>query len=135
MAASEIQVAVITPEGAAFEGAARKVVAPAFDGEVAFYPGHAPYVGQLGSGELRVEDTSGSTSKFFISGGVVEVHDNEVSVLAEQVAPLASLDVSEEAKALAEILASPTTSAEEVEARLQAAEAQRAKLRVAKTQG
>ena len=56
-----LQVSVVTPEGAAYEGEAANVVAPAFDGEVAFYPMHAPYVGVLGFGELRITRPDGET--------------------------------------------------------------------------
>ena len=45
-----LKVAVVTPEGAAYEGEASSLVAPAFDGEIAFYPSHAPFVGVLGQG-------------------------------------------------------------------------------------
>ena len=56
-----LKVSVVTPEGAAYDGEAAHVVAPAFDGEMAFYPMHAPLVGVLGYGELRVTRTDGET--------------------------------------------------------------------------
>lgn len=83
--AGRIRVAVITPEGAAYDGLARHVVLAAHDGEVAFLPGHAPFVGALGTGELRIHPEKGDVERYFLDGGVVEVLENRVSILAEKV--------------------------------------------------
>ena len=63
MTDAALNVAVITPEGAAYEGTASMVVVPAFDGEVAILVGHAPFVGALGAGEMRV--TTGDDEQRF----------------------------------------------------------------------
>ena len=56
-----LTLSLVSPEGTLFEGAADMVVAPGADGEVAFLPGHAPYVGLLGVGELRFHLPGGGT--------------------------------------------------------------------------
>jgi F-type H+-transporting ATPase subunit epsilon len=133
MSDKTLHVAVITPEGAAFEGDARKVVVPAFDGEVAFLPSHAPFVGQLGSGELRVTPLEGETQHFFLHGGVVQVADDRITILAEDVKELSALDVAAEADRLREILTTPAIGSGEVlEERQLAADAARARARVAR---
>jgi F-type H+-transporting ATPase subunit epsilon len=86
-----LHVGVVTPEGAAYVGLARWVVVPAHDGEVAFHPGHAPFVGALGFGELRIVTPEGER-RFYLEGGVVQVVDDAVAVLAEDVVPAASVD-------------------------------------------
>ena len=45
-----MQVTVISPEAAMFDGEADAVVAPAFDGEVGILPNHAPFMTLLGKG-------------------------------------------------------------------------------------
>ncbi len=133
MSDKTLHVAVITPEGAAFEGDAKKVVVPAFDGEVAFLPSHAPFVGQLGSGELRVATLEGETQHFYLQGGVVQVVDNRVAILAEDVTELSALDVQAESDRLREILKTPAIGSGEVlEERQLAADAARARARLAK---
>jgi len=128
-----LHVAVITPEGAAFEGQATSVVVPAFDGEVAFLHGHAPFVGALGAGELRVVPEQGDAAHFFLQGGVVRVADDHVAILAEQVEPLAALDVEREHRRLAEVLGTPAMgSLEALDARQLAADAARARRRLAR---
>ncbi|MDA1194405.1 MAG: ATP synthase F1 subunit epsilon [Planctomycetota bacterium] len=126
-----LTVSVVTPEGAAYEGAAAHVVAPAFDGEMAFYPTHAPLVGVLGFGELRVTRPDGEVEYFYLAGGVVQVADDEVSILAESVTPARKLDANVARKALDDALATPATGEVEIEARLRRADDARARLRVA----
>ncbi len=74
--------AVISPERKLFEGPARFVVVPAYDGEIGILHDHAPLMALLGEGALRVETETG-TLRFRVSGGFVQVLDNTVSVLSE----------------------------------------------------
>ena len=129
--ARTMTVSVVTPEGAAYEGEAAHVVAPAFDGEIAFYPSHAPLVGVLGYGELRVTRPDGETEFFYLAGGVVQVVDNEVSILAEAVTPAAELSVVKAEAALAEAMGVEATGEAELDARLAASDDARARLRAA----
>lgn len=134
-----LNVSVVTPEGAAFEGSATHVVAPAFDGEVAFYPMHAPYVGVLGYGELRITlpskgagSADGRTEYYYLAGGVVQVADDKVTILAERVTPMADLDPAEAESLLAEAIGMTAEGDVGIEARLRAMEDARARLRAAK---
>jgi F-type H+-transporting ATPase subunit epsilon len=77
-----LKVSVIAPESVLFEGEADSVVAPAYDGEVGILTGHAPLMALLGAGELRLG--SGSTRRFNVSGGFMQVLDNEVRVVTEK---------------------------------------------------
>lgn len=73
---------VISPERKVFQGPAKFVVVPALDGEVGILHDHAPFMALLGEGELRVETDAG-TRMFQVSGGFVQVINNDVSVLSE----------------------------------------------------
>lgn len=83
--AQPMQLRVVTPEQIVFEGPARSLVAPAWDGRVGVLPGHAPFLTLLGSGPLKVEPASGDTRVFEVGGGVMKVEANVVTVLADQV--------------------------------------------------
>ena len=74
---------VIAPERVLFEGEARSVVAPAYDGEVGILPSHAPMMAVLGRGVLRV-DGAGGVLRFHVEGGFLQVVDNQVRVVTEQ---------------------------------------------------
>ncbi len=77
-----LKVSVISPERVLFEGTARGVVAPAFDGEVGILPMHAPMMTLLGKGTLRV-DTAAGEQRFTVSGGFLQVVDDTVRVVTE----------------------------------------------------
>ncbi|HKV52825.1 MAG TPA: ATP synthase F1 subunit epsilon [Gemmatimonadaceae bacterium] len=78
-----LSVSVISAEATLFEGQATAVIAPAFDGEVGILTNHAPMITALGAGTLRVEN-AGSTQRFSVAGGFLQVVDNQVRVVTEQ---------------------------------------------------
>jgi F-type H+-transporting ATPase subunit epsilon len=77
-----LKVSVISPESVLFEGETDSVVAPAYDGEVGILTGHAPLMALLGEGKLRLG--SGSGRVFNVSGGFMQVLDNQVRVVTEK---------------------------------------------------
>ncbi len=77
-----LKVSVISPERVLFEGTARSVVAPAFDGEVGILPMHAPLMTLLGKGTLRL-DTAEGEKRFDVEGGFLQIIDDQVRVVAE----------------------------------------------------
>jgi len=77
-----LKVSVISPEKVLFEGSARSVVAPAFDGEMGILPMHAPLMTLLGKGMLRLETVEGER-RFAVQGGFLQVVDNQVRVVTE----------------------------------------------------
>jgi F-type H+-transporting ATPase subunit epsilon len=77
-----LRVSVISPEAVLFEGETESVVAPAHDGEVGILTGHAPLMALLGAGELRLG--GGGGRRFTVSGGFMQVLDNQVRVVTEK---------------------------------------------------
>lgn len=84
--AGVLAVQVLTPEGIVFQGEARSLVAPAWDGRVGVLPGHAPFLTLLGEGPLAVRaGPEGERSlEFEVAGGVMKVEANEVAILADR---------------------------------------------------
>jgi F-type H+-transporting ATPase subunit epsilon len=80
---ADLKVSVISPERVLYEGTARGVIAPAFDGEVGILPMHAPLMTLLGRGTLRV-DTAEGEQRFQVEGGFLQVVDDAVRVVTEQ---------------------------------------------------
>ncbi|MGI9625832.1 MAG: ATP synthase F1 subunit epsilon [Longimicrobiales bacterium] len=83
--AKSMELRVVSPEKTVFEGRARSVVVPAWDGRVGVLPGHAPLITLLGAGPLRVDAEEGGAQAFEISGGVLKVEGDSVTVLASKV--------------------------------------------------
>ena len=90
---------ITTPEKLVFEGDAASIVVPASDGELAFYPKHAPLVGTLGHGELRVTEPGGAKKRFYVGGGFVQIVDDRVTILAVEAESTDSLDAAAEKSA------------------------------------
>jgi F-type H+-transporting ATPase subunit epsilon len=92
-----LRVAVISPVEVGFEGEGDSVVVPAHDGLVGILPGHAPMMTLLGTGDVTVRDGT-TVHRIAVSGGFLQVVDNEVSVLAEKVGePSSAGDGTEDA--------------------------------------
>jgi F-type H+-transporting ATPase subunit epsilon len=80
----KLKVAVISPTEVGFEGEGDSIVVPAHDGLMGILYGHAPMMTLLGTGDVTVRDGS-TVHRIAVSGGFLQVVENEVSVLAEQV--------------------------------------------------
>lgn len=92
---------VITPDEVLYKGNVSQVILPGLDGSFGILNSHAPLISALAEGNVRVdqnvaennnEDFNGSLNakfkadnqfNFDIKGGVVEVIDNKILVLAE----------------------------------------------------
>ena len=81
-----MRVTVISPEDSVFDGEATAVVAPAHDGEVGILPRHAPFMTLLGEGKLTVRQEDGTDKVFRVRGGILQVMDDVVNVVAEHAA-------------------------------------------------
>ena len=121
---------VVTPAETAVETEASSITLPLFDGDKGVMADHAPMIGRLGNGELRLEGTEGG-SRVYIEGGFVQVLDNTVSILTNRVVAVENLDSSALEQELGDALAMPGNNDEELDLRERASDAVRAQLRVA----
>jgi F-type H+-transporting ATPase subunit epsilon len=80
---AKIHMSILTPERAIFEGDSDAVYAMMHDGERGFLPGHAPMVGVIGIGMLRVF-RDGLMTAFEVEGGFLEISKNRLIILAEE---------------------------------------------------
>ncbi|MFN4144421.1 MAG: ATP synthase F1 subunit epsilon [Runella sp.] len=74
---------IITPDKKVFAGEATAVTFPGTEGQFQILNSHAPLVSTLGKGDIVIEANGKETFK--IDGGVVEVLNNKVLVLAEAI--------------------------------------------------
>lgn len=88
---AQVKCIVVTPEATVSEQTVDSVVVPLYDGEIGILPGHAPLIGRLGFGELRMV-TGGNSESLYVDGGFVQVADNVVSLLTQDAMPLSKLD-------------------------------------------
>ena len=127
-----MQVALVSPERILWEGEASMVIARSEGGDIAFLNNHAPFVGALGIGTVRILPSDGGRADEVVAavhGGFVEVRDNRVTVLSD-VAELASQIDVERAR---EALARAASTAEQEEEREAARRRAEVRLEVAAT--
>ncbi|HZE68566.1 MAG TPA: F0F1 ATP synthase subunit epsilon [Pyrinomonadaceae bacterium] len=80
--AQQLQLEVITPERRVLAESVAMVTVPGLGGELGILPGHTALISQLQTGVLSYVQ-EGKTFQLHVSGGFVEVRDDNVSVLAE----------------------------------------------------
>ena len=78
-----MQLEIITPEQKVFEGQVSSVQLPGVDGKFEILNNHAPIISTLTKGNVRVIDTNNNTELFEINGGVIEMQNNKIIILAE----------------------------------------------------
>ena len=98
-----LQVDLVSPERILYSGEAEMVIARTAGGDIAFLSGHAPFLGALGIGAVRIKPVGGGGDEVAaVHGGFVEVRDDRVIILSD-VAELASqIDVERARRAEAE---------------------------------
>src|SRR5690625_2508942 len=84
---------ILTPDGTLFEGDARGVQIPGVNGSFEIRADHAPIISTLGVGHIRIEGEQGEPLYMAITGGLVEMSDNRMTLLAELAERLESSDV------------------------------------------
>lgn len=74
---------IVTPDKELYSGEASLVQLPGIDGLFEILNNHAPLISALKKGQVKVVDGQDETKFFEVRGGVVEVLNNKVLVLAE----------------------------------------------------
>lgn len=78
-----MKVEIITPDANIFAGEANAIQVPGTDGLLGILNGHAALVSTLRAGKVKVTVENGEDKFFDINGGVVEVLNNTIMILAE----------------------------------------------------
>jgi F-type H+-transporting ATPase subunit epsilon len=78
-----LHVEVVSPEAILYEGEADQVVCRPTGGEIAFLPGHQPFVGALVTYPVRILLPGSGEVVAAVHGGFVEVRDDRVTVLSD----------------------------------------------------
>ena len=122
---------VVTPEATAIETDASFVALPLFDGEIGIAANHSPLIGRLGYGEMRIK-AGGTTRRYYVDGGFLQVADNVVAVLTNRAVPAANLDAAAAEAQLQQALQRPANKPELMEIRDRQVAQARAQLQTAR---
>lgn len=75
---------IITPDHTVFSGEVVSATFPGSDGSFQILNNHAPLISTLDRGKITIRTSHGETN-WEVDGGVVEVLDNKITVLAEAI--------------------------------------------------
>lgn len=74
---------IITPEKEIYSGEVTSVIAPGSIGKLGILKDHAPLITTLRKGEISIVEAGGKTQDFPVKGGVLEILNNKIVILAE----------------------------------------------------
>src|SRR5205085_6913375 len=132
--AKKLHVDIVSAEKEIFAGEADMVIAPGEGGELGILPEHAPLLTRVKPGTVRIQVAGSPDEVIYVSGGMMEVQPDRVTVLADTSVRAHDLDEAKavEAERLAKEALSNRTGALEVaqaQAELAQATAQLAAIR------
>ena len=93
MAAMTVHLDVVSAEEQIFSGLVESIQVSGVEGELGIMPGHAPLISPIKPGHVRIVKQFGEEEEIYVSGGVLEVQPNGVTVLAD--AAVRSTDIDE----------------------------------------
>lgn len=82
MTAGQLTLRIVTPERVVLEKPVEQVTAKAIDGELSVLPGHEPLVTALANDVLTFR-TNKEEDFVAVLGGILEIRNNEVTVLSD----------------------------------------------------
>ena len=88
-----LTVDIVSPERVLYTGEGDMVVCRTSEGEIAFLPGHTPFLGALGIGVVRILLPDEGEQAAAVHGGFVEVSNDHVIVLSDVAELAESIDV------------------------------------------
>ena len=92
MAIPTVNLNVVSAEEALFSGAISSLQITGSEGELGIMPGHAPLLTSLKPGMARIVKKDGDEEVIYLSGGMLEVQPNSVTVLADVATRVDDLD-------------------------------------------
>ena len=88
------QVELVSPEAISYSGEAEMIIARTLEGgDIAFQPGHVPFIGVLAVWSVDVVRPDGNRDTIAVHQGFVQVAGTRVSILSDVSEPAADIDV------------------------------------------
>ena len=125
--AKTLRVDIVSAEQEIYSGEAAMVIAPGEGGELGIMPEHIPLLTRIKPGTVRIQPAAGGEEEvIYVSGGMMEVQPDSVTVLADTSVRAHDLDEAKamEAERLAkDAIANKTSAMEVAKAQAELAEA------------
>ena len=124
-----IDLEIVSPDKVLLKRPVDMVVLPAWEGEMAAMPQHAPMMVALRGGVITLHEGGQATDRFFVAGGFAEITQDRCTILADEAVPVGEIDRATAEKRVADAQAAYLAAGLDNEARetamdrLQAAQA------------
>ena len=79
----KFDLSIISAESKVFEGEVENVLVPGMMGDFLVLSNHAPCISSIRPGFLEFAEGTSKKQRYFVSGGIIEVVNNTVSVLVD----------------------------------------------------
>ena len=83
-----IDLEIVSPDRVLLKRPVDMVVLPAWDGELAAMPLHAPMMVALRGGVIALHEGGQVTDRFYVAGGFAEITPDRCTVLADEAVPV-----------------------------------------------
>jgi F-type H+-transporting ATPase subunit epsilon len=95
MSENLIHLEIVTPGKVVFNEDVKSFTAPGIEGSFQILPRHAPFITTIVPGPVKFVTKENETRLFATSGGTVEVHGNQITMLAETITATDEIDLAE----------------------------------------
>ena len=94
---SSFDVSVVTQVKKILEQEAGYLRLRTSEGDIGILPNHAPLVAELSMGKMEIESPNKDRRDiYFLSGGFLEISDNQATVIADEIFPIEEIDIESE---------------------------------------
>jgi len=83
---------LVSPTGIVYEGPVEQAIAIGANGEFGVLPNHINFITALNPGVITLKLGDGSTTEYLLTGGLAEVKEGVMTVLASEAIPVAAVD-------------------------------------------
>ena len=80
---NKFELTIISAESKVFEGEVENILVPGMVGDFLVLSNHAPCISSIRPGFLEFSEGTSDKQRYFVSGGIIEVINNNVSVLVD----------------------------------------------------
>ena len=80
---NKFDLSIISAESKVFEGKVENILVPGMVGDFLVLSNHAPCISSIRPGFLEFSEETSDKQRYFVSGGIIEVINNMVSVLVD----------------------------------------------------
>ena len=80
---NKFELSIISAENKVFEGKVENILVPGMVGDFLVLSNHAPCISSIRPGFLEFSEGTSDKQRYFVSGGIIEVINNMVSVLVD----------------------------------------------------